>query len=93
MFDTLRACSRSSRRVRFRTLSIALPVRHGKSVICSQIFPAWYVGRHPGEPIILASHSESLAIAHSRIAKRIIEDPSYPFSDVKMSPDSASVQR
>lgn len=75
-----------------RNLVIALPVRHGKSVICSQIFPAWYVGRHPDEPMILASHSESLAVAHSRVAKRIVEDPSYPFG-AEMSSDSASVQR
>ena len=78
---------------RVRRLCVSVPVRSGKSVLCSQIFPAWYVGRHPRESIILASHSESLAVLHSRQAKRLVQDDRYPFSDVKMSADSASVQR
>lgn len=78
---------------KIRRLCIATPVRHGKSVICSQLFPAWYLGRRPKENVILASHSESLAVLHSRIAKSIVDDSSqYPF-EAKISSDSASVQR
>lgn len=76
-----------------RKLCVAIPVRHGKSTICSQIFPAWYIGRHPTESIILASHSESLAVLHSRTAKHLIEDDRWPFEDIRLSSDSASVQR
>ena len=42
---------RTSRRRRARRrclrLQIAVPVRHGKSVLCSQVFPSWFLGRHP----------------------------------------------
>jgi predicted phage terminase large subunit-like protein len=76
-----------------RKLCVAIPVRHGKSTICSQIFPSWYLGRHPTESIILASHSESLAVLHSRTAKHLVEDHRWPFQDVRLSSDSASVQR
>lgn len=76
-----------------RRLCVALPVRHGKSVLCSQIFPAWFMGRHPSQNIILASHSESLATLHSRVAKHLVQDDRWPFVDVGLSTDSASVQR
>jgi predicted phage terminase large subunit-like protein len=76
-----------------RQLCVSVPVRHGKSVICSQVFPAWYIGRHPTDPIIVASHSEGLAVLNSRVAKHLVEDDRWPFPDVRMSRDSASVQR
>ena len=76
-----------------RQLCVSVPVRHGKSVICSQVFPAWYIGRHPTAPIILASHSEGLAVLNSRVAKHLVEDDRWPFPDVRMSQDSASVGR
>jgi predicted phage terminase large subunit-like protein len=74
-------------------LIISLPVRHGKSVLASQIFSAWYLGRHPSHSIILASYSDALATSHARIAKHIIEGDRYPFPGVKLSQDSTSVQR
>jgi len=76
-----------------RNLCVSVPVRHGKSVLCSQIFPAWYLGRHPTEPIILTSHAESLAVINSRAAKRLVEDERWPFEGVRMSSDSSAVGR
>jgi predicted phage terminase large subunit-like protein len=78
---------------RIRRLVLSVPVRHGKSVLASQIFPSWFLGRNPRSNIILASYSESLATSHSRVTKQIIESDVYPFSDVRMSSDSTSVQR
>ncbi|HEY2474098.1 MAG TPA: phage terminase large subunit [Candidatus Cybelea sp.] len=76
-----------------KSICVSVPVRHGKSTICSQIFPAWHIGRHPRDQIILASHSESLAAMNSRLAKHLVEDDRYPFVGVELSRDSASVQR
>jgi predicted phage terminase large subunit-like protein len=76
-----------------RNLCVSVPVRHGKSVLCSQVFPAWHMGRHPTDAIILASHSESLAVVNSRAAKHLVEDDRWPFLDVRMSSDSSSVGR
>lgn len=77
-----------------RRLCVSVPVRSGKSVLCSQVFPAFYLGRHPDEPVVLASHAESLAVMHSRVARNIVENASeWPFPNVQMSSDSSSVQR
>lgn len=76
-----------------RRLAIAIPVRHGKSTISSRIFTAWYLGRHPDRNIILASHSEDLAVGHSRVAKHLVEDDRWPFADVKLSADSSAAGR
>jgi predicted phage terminase large subunit-like protein len=76
-----------------RKLIISVPVRHGKSVLASQLFSAWWLGRHPEDPIILSSHSADLATTHTRVSKHLIEDDTYPFTNVKLSPDSTSVAR
>lgn len=76
-----------------KSVCISVPVRHGKSVLCSQVYPAWHIGSHPTDQVIVASHSESLATMHSRIARNLVEDDRWPFVDVALSSDSASVQR
>jgi hypothetical protein len=76
-----------------RRLCISCTERHGKSVLCSQVFPAFFVGRNPKKNVILASHSEALAILHSRAAKHLVEDDRWPWPDIALSSDSASVQR
>jgi predicted phage terminase large subunit-like protein len=78
---------------RRRRLGIAVPVRHGKSVLSSQVFAAWYVGRNPERNVVLASHSEELAVRNSRIAKHLLEDDRWPFPDVQLSADSSSAGR
>ena len=76
-----------------KRLIISLPVRHGKSVLASQLFSAWCLGRDPEAQIILASYSDALATTHSRVAKHLIESDKYPFPGVKIAADSTSVAR
>ena len=71
----------------------SIPVRHGKSVLASQLFAAWYLGRNPTHSVILASYSDSLATNHSRVAKHLVEDDKFPFLSLKIASDSTSVQR
>ena len=61
-------------------------------MLCSQIFPAWYLGRHPRRQIISTSHSEDLAVRNSRVAKQLVEDDRWPF-EAGLSTDSTSSQR
>jgi predicted phage terminase large subunit-like protein len=75
-----------------RRLMVNVPVRHGKSVLCSQVFPSWFLGRHPERDVIMTSHSEDLAVRNSRIAKGLVEDDRFPF-EVRISKESSSVQR
>jgi hypothetical protein len=52
-------------------LIVAAPPRHGKSTIVSQRFPAWVLGRYPGNEFIVASYAQDLADSHSRAAREI----------------------
>ena len=38
-------------------LMLFMPPRHGKSLISSELFPAWYLGRHPDRSVIPSSCS------------------------------------
>lgn len=47
-------------------LIVAVPPRHGKSKLASDMFPSWVLGKHPEWPIILASYNQDLPLDHSR---------------------------
>lgn len=76
-----------------RNLAISLPVRHGKSVLLSQLLPAFFLGSYPEKNVILASHSADLAERNSRVARNILADERWPFPEVRLASDSSSVQR
>jgi predicted phage terminase large subunit-like protein len=46
---------------RITRLLVEMPPRHGKSNLCSQYFPAWYLGRNPNHNVILASYETGYA--------------------------------
>lgn len=45
-----------------RRLIITMPPRHGKSEVCTRLFPAWFTGRHHAAQVIVAGYSETFAI-------------------------------
>lgn len=47
-------------------LIVAVPPRHGKSKLASDMFPSWVLGKHPEWPIILASYNQDLPLDNSR---------------------------
>ena len=42
-------------------LAIFMPPRHGKSMLCSEFFPAWYLGRNPKKFVIQSTYAQELA--------------------------------
>ena len=58
-------------------LAVKMPPRHAKSTNCSQLFPAWWLGRRPSDEIILSSYSTDLARFQSRQCQRIVASPEY----------------
>ncbi len=42
-------------------LLVAMPPRHGKSELCSRYTPAWYLGTHPEQRVMLASYEADFA--------------------------------
>lgn len=73
-------------------LAIFLPPRHSKTYHTSERFPAWWLGKHPEQQIILASYGAELAEASSRRARGLLQHPSYPFP-ARVAQDSSAVNR
>lgn len=72
----------------------------GKSLIASNLFPAWAMGNHPDWKFILTSYNDSRAQGNSKAVRDLVNHPHYRavFGDlstmedpVKLSSDSRSV--
>ena len=58
-----------------RFLMISLPPRHGKSLLCSVMWPAWHWLHNAGTQFITASVDDKLARRDSILSRRLIESP------------------
>ena len=58
-----------------KRLMISMPPRHGKSMLASEFFPAWYLGRNPSRNIIHATYGQDLADNFGRKIRNLIADP------------------
>lgn len=78
-----------------RRLMITMPPRHGKSMLASEFFPAWYLGRNPDHYIVTATYGQDLADDFGRKVKRQIEDASFQaiFPGVSLAGDSRASSR
>lgn len=76
-------------------VQILPPPRHSKSLLASQIFPAWYLGRHPDRSIICASYGQELASDFGRQVRNFVADPLHRniFPNCIISDDSAAIHR
>jgi len=74
---------------------ITLPPRHGKSILASQHFPAFYIGRHPDREIICATYSQDKADDWGREVRNQVIDPIYGvvFPGVTLRKDSTAARR
>lgn len=75
-------------------LMICMPPRHGKSVLASDLFPSWVLGKHPEWPIIATSYAQSLPLEFSRNIRDRMEDPEYKavFPETKLRPDAKGIE-
>jgi len=74
---------------------ITMPPRHGKSMLASEFFPAWYIGRNPDHYVVTATYAQELADDFGRKVKNQIEDDAYQaiFPGVSLADDSKSAKR
>ena len=72
-----------------KRLMVFLPPRSSKSVICSKLFPAWYIGRNPEHEILTVSHSDQLSSDFGRSVRDVVntEEFSKIFSGVQLRSD------
>lgn len=76
-----------------RRLMMFAPPQHGKSELASVRFPAYWLGRRPDDPVIVASYAASLAESKSRQARGIVESEEFTklFPGVGTRQDSRAV--
>ena len=75
-----------------RRLIVEMPPRSSKSTHVSRLFPAWWLGRHPTDGVIIASYGEELATDHGRAVRDILGSPLYPF-ETKLRADNRAAGR
>jgi predicted phage terminase large subunit-like protein len=78
-----------------KRLMITMPPRHGKSMLASEFFPAWYLGRNPDHYVVTATYSQDLADDFGRKVKNQIADDAFKavFPGVTLANDSKSAKR
>lgn len=76
-------------------LMVFMPPRHGKSMLATEFFLAWYLGRNPEHYVVCATYAQDLADDFGRKVKGQIEDPTYQniFPGVGLADDSRSSKR
>jgi len=74
---------------KIKRLMVFLPPRSSKSVICSKLFPAFYIGNNPNHEIMSISHSDQLASDFGRSVRDIVNTPDFQnmFPSVELRQD------
>lgn len=62
---------------RIKRLMISCPPRHGKTLLASHMFPAFYVGRNPGKSLVAATYNDHFAAEMGYAVRDIIQNPLY----------------
>lgn len=78
-----------------RRLIVAMPPRHGKTMLTSDIFPAWWLGQFPDRQVVFATYSQEFAEEHGRRVRNLLADPRHQaiFPGCRLSEDSAAAHR
>ena len=76
-------------------LMIFMPPRAGKSMLVSEFFPAWYLGRNPGHNVIAATYAQELADDFGRKVRNQIGGDAFRhvFPGCGLAGDSQSAKR
>ncbi len=75
-----------------KRLIITQPPRHGKSMLVSELFPAWYMGRNPQDNVIFTTYGQNLADRFGRKVRNTIDNSAFReiFPECILSDDSKS---
>ena len=80
---------------RMRRLIINLPPRHGKTKLASQLFTAWFAGKHPELSVIFGTYNEKFSQDIGRAVRDIMLSPAYAqvFPATVLKSDSKAADR
>ena len=73
VFDKLEAMERGE----ISRLIISMPPRHSKSLIVSELMPAWFLGRNPERQVILSAYGSSLAQRFGGRVRNLLKTNTY----------------
>lgn len=67
-----------------------MPPQHGKTLTATELFSAWYLGRHPNKNLIFATYGQAYADTRGAAIRRLVQDPMHQaiFPDCRISRDS-----
>lgn len=67
-------------------LILTVPPRHGKSELVSRRLPAWFLGRHPDQNVVVATYNDDFAKDFGADVRGIVTSAQYRqvFPDVKL---------
>lgn len=67
-------------------LILTMPPRHGKSQLVSRHLPAWYLGRHPDESVVVATYNDDFAKDFGADVRNIVTSSQYKqvFPDLRL---------
>lgn len=76
-------------------LVIHEPPQHGKSLQCSVLFPSYYAGHNPDDPIMLTAYNDEHAIGFSKKIRNTISSEWYNqiFSGMELAEDTRAARR
>jgi len=76
-------------------ICVNIPPRHGKSMLVSTFFPAWFLGRNPDKKVMMVSHTTDLAVDFGRKVRNLLTDADYMavFPGTRLAVDSKSAGR
>ena len=79
----------------FDRLAIFMPPRHGKSMLCSEMFPAWFLGRNPKNFVIQSTYAQELADDFGRKVRNHVKSEEFTkvFPNTTLREDSTSAKR
>lgn len=72
---------------------INLPPRHGKSQLGTELFPVWYLGRHPDREVMTVSYADDLATTFSRKSRNMFRLLAPKLWGLEVADDSSAVGR
>jgi len=76
-----------------KRLMVFMPPRSGKSQLISQFFPAWYLGHHPDNRIILTSYESDFAATWGWKARNAFEEYASKIFGLSVRSDSSARNR
>lgn len=71
-------------------LMIFMPPRHGKSMLTSQYFPAWFLGHNPEKRVIFTSYEAEFAASWGRKARNVLTEYGPKLFNIAVSSESSA---